>query len=45
MEEDMCVDDDGAEFDNEDPEVVQPKSFALISGGDPALFGVSPIGS
>jgi hypothetical protein len=29
MEEDMCVDDDGAEFNNENPEVVQPESFVL----------------
>jgi hypothetical protein len=32
MEEDVCVDDDGAEFDDEDPEVVQPESFVLEVG-------------
>jgi hypothetical protein len=36
-DEDYGIDDDGAEHQDEDPEVVQPKTFRLEFGVDPAL--------
>lgn len=42
VEEDMGVDDDCSELHNEDPQVMKPKSFFLVVGGNPTLLKVSP---
>lgn len=34
----MCVYDNGAKFDNKDPEIMQPKAFVLVVNRYPALL-------
>jgi hypothetical protein len=41
VEKDVCVDDDRAELNDEDPEVVQPEPFVLELLRNPALSKVS----
>jgi hypothetical protein len=38
MEKNVRVDRDGAELDDEDPEVVQPEAFGFKFYGNPALW-------
>lgn len=38
IEEDDCVEDDGAEHGDEDPEVVEPETFDGEGVVDPALL-------
>jgi hypothetical protein len=37
MKEDVCVDDDCAEFDSEDPNVMEPEAVEIVLRINPAL--------
>jgi len=41
VDEDVCINNDCAEFNNKDPKVVEPKSFFLVFARNPALFDVN----